>query len=397
MPDAPAVDDAKPVFRYLPSPEEQLLPRTHTTAWMPLLGDFVVFSIDPVASVAHLDKVARHAAKKIQTHRHVGLVIMVEGIPMDDVPVNAFNFAFLRKGLPRMAPPHSYPDLCIPVLPNTSHPSSYEALRPMHPLPWDDCYISATDELGFRTLRVKTTVRDYTPILPLFPEELWRVNTIVDDCDGLTEQRERRIQKGELEAIATIPLPESPTSSKHVPLPVLPNEGINSLHELGEGSSVYSSASSQEQQLTTLNPDDVSMIGSVDSSSSGDLPRHALKDVDIGFMQHFESLLNSGGSVDDPVVDIWYDLDMVKEVTDMSLFLDECDQIRRIIDDAEERLGIRAAKEAAAAQRETLLAERAKWLSERDARDRRNWSDRLSGILQSSLRLVICQSAVHDD
>ena len=100
---------------------------------------------------------------------------------MDDVPVNAFSFAFLRKGIPPLAHPHSYPDLCIPVLPNTYHPSGYEPLRllNLHPLPWDGCYISATDELGFRKLRVTTTVRDYTPILPLEPEELWRVKKAV--------------------------------------------------------------------------------------------------------------------------------------------------------------------------------------------------------------------------
>ena len=44
---------------------------------IPVAGDFVVFSIDPVASVAHLDKVARRAAKKVRTGRYVGLVMMV--------------------------------------------------------------------------------------------------------------------------------------------------------------------------------------------------------------------------------------------------------------------------------------------------------------------------------
>ena len=77
MTSASEIVDSEPTYRYLPSPEEQLIPRNVPTAWMPLLGDFVVFSIDPVASVAHLDKVARQAAKKIRTHRHVGLIIMV--------------------------------------------------------------------------------------------------------------------------------------------------------------------------------------------------------------------------------------------------------------------------------------------------------------------------------
>ena len=77
MTGASEIVDSKPTYRYLPSPEEQLIPRNVPTTWMPALGDFVVFSVDPVASVAHLDKVARQAAKKIRTHRHVGLIIMV--------------------------------------------------------------------------------------------------------------------------------------------------------------------------------------------------------------------------------------------------------------------------------------------------------------------------------
>lgn len=77
MSDAPAVGQPKPTYKYLPSPEKGITNRHVPTAAMPLLGDFVVFSIDPVASVAHLDKTARQAARKIRTRRHVGIIMMV--------------------------------------------------------------------------------------------------------------------------------------------------------------------------------------------------------------------------------------------------------------------------------------------------------------------------------
>ncbi|VDB91445.1 unnamed protein product [Peniophora sp. CBMAI 1063] len=397
-----AADELKPVYRYLPSADKLIIKRHVPTAVMPLVGDFVVFSIDPVASVAHLDKVARQAAKKIRTHRHVGLVMMMQGLPMDDDPVNAFTFAFLRKGLPPTAPPGSFADLCIPALPNTFHPTVTEPLRPIHPLPWDDCYISATDDLGFRNLRVKTTSRDYTPILPLEPEEVWRLTCFIDDSEAVTEERMRRIRRGSLNVIADIPLPESPTSAKPLSLPDPPI--MDRAEPPTDGLSVHSLSSSYVQRLNGLSThdDDASMIGSIDtaSSSPGGLPSPCSDDIDVGFIQQFEHFLNNGGSVDDPVVDIWYDLDMVKEVVDISLFLKEIAQIRQVIEDAEERLGIRAARDAAAAELKELRArqaEEAREHTEKSVRRSSGLLSKFSGLLHSTLHVFVCQSAIHDD
>ena len=70
-----AAEQQRPRFRYMDNPEAYR--RDMPVAQIPGIGDFVVFAIDPVASVAHLDKVARQAAGKIKTRRHVGLVMMV--------------------------------------------------------------------------------------------------------------------------------------------------------------------------------------------------------------------------------------------------------------------------------------------------------------------------------
>lgn len=62
-------------YKYLTRPRP-----TSTTCW-PGIGDFVVLSIDPVASVAHLDKVAKRAARALPVHKFVALTMTVRVKP----------------------------------------------------------------------------------------------------------------------------------------------------------------------------------------------------------------------------------------------------------------------------------------------------------------------------
>lgn len=43
----------------------------------------------------------------------------------------------------------------------------------------------------------------------------------------------------------------------------------------------------------------------------------------------FQSMMNDPGDVDTPVVNIWYDLDMVTEINDPDLFFEEQAKIKR--------------------------------------------------------------------
>ncbi|KZV69652.1 hypothetical protein PENSPDRAFT_471295 [Peniophora sp. CONT] len=374
MSELPSADVPVPRFKYMENPGAYM--RDIPVAQIPGAGDFVVLSIDPVASVAHLDEVARQAAKRLRRRRYVGLIMLVrrvcisltlntthdgsqmEGLAMEDVPANQFVFTFVRKGLPPTSPPDSFIDMCIPILPNTYHPTNVEPLRPLHPLPWQDCYISFTNQLNYRNLRVKTTPRDYTGVLPVDDsDEIFRLDCMIDDSAGVVKQRMLGLQEGSLEAISTIPLPDSPVSS-HPVFCSAPMENVEDQAH-ADAESVSSLASSSKDRLDAVNPDDISMIGSIESDvSQGQAKRPALsQEADIGFLHAFESMIDSTGSVNNPVVDIWYDLDMVKDVPDVSLFVEECAQIRRIIDDAEERLGIRAAREAAAAKENEFYAQ----------------------------------------
>lgn len=90
MSSASESEEHKPHFRYLENPGATW--RNLPVVQMPVGGDFVVFSIDPVASVAHLDKVARRAARQLRTRRHVGLVMMVRCSCSPELPV-VYNFS----------------------------------------------------------------------------------------------------------------------------------------------------------------------------------------------------------------------------------------------------------------------------------------------------------------
>lgn len=64
-----------PAFKYLEHPKSWF--RNTPKRYMPTEGDIVVFSVDPEASVAHLDRKARRAARKIATQKYVAVVHLV--------------------------------------------------------------------------------------------------------------------------------------------------------------------------------------------------------------------------------------------------------------------------------------------------------------------------------
>lgn len=67
------LDGPRPMYQY----RYFAKPKPVSTVCWPGIGDFIVFSIDPVASVAHLDKIARRAARKIPVHKFVALTTSV--------------------------------------------------------------------------------------------------------------------------------------------------------------------------------------------------------------------------------------------------------------------------------------------------------------------------------
>ncbi|KZV69659.1 hypothetical protein PENSPDRAFT_471359 [Peniophora sp. CONT] len=162
-------DDAQQyTFRYLQNPDSETWLRGGSAySTCPHVGDFVVLQLDPGGSVAHLDATARRAAKAIRPRKYVAFILQGFGIPLDTKPTNPHDILLVRRGIaPARKPPFDTSEMCIPILPNTSHPRSRNAVRPVQPLRWPDCYLDTT--FGFPvSCRVTTVSRDYTPVLPV--------------------------------------------------------------------------------------------------------------------------------------------------------------------------------------------------------------------------------------
>lgn len=191
-----------------------------------------------------------------------------------------------------------------------------------------------------------------------------------------------RLAEGDLHTYASIPLPPSqvlacsillppsPTSACELPLSA-PNSpvSVNMFDNEDTASRDDEVDDSASVQMQPNADDDVSVIGSDDDSSdsvlsgsggaAGSNTYDEAAEAQLDLMLRFEDFMNDIGDLRDPVVDVWYDLDMVTEVTDPLLFIEARHQIRkcvhsffaekrpltkarrRIIDEAEIRLGIR--------------------------------------------------------
>ncbi|VDB91444.1 unnamed protein product [Peniophora sp. CBMAI 1063] len=339
-----------PSFKHLPDPHAYHRFKDINT--LPAIGDFVVCSIDPVASVAHLDEAARQAVRRMCPRRYIAFVMESHGLSIGHEPVNAYGFTFVRQGPPRATQPGQivFRDYCIPVLSNTTHPTGRKPLRPALPLPWPDCYLDTHNDFNFTQVRVSSTPRDYTCVLPCAREEILDAKEMMANDCVIFDRRTDDMQEGVLEAIDAVALPPSPTSAFKIPLPPSPMILKAKLPEAVAHTHTGLGVTPAELDMTE---DDVSIIASDDATSViQDSQSTPVSDVDIGLLMHLETLFDTSGYVNDPVVDIWYDLDMVPEVIDPVYFFEERAQVRRIISNAEARLGITQAREEAAAKSE---------------------------------------------
>ncbi|KZP07295.1 hypothetical protein FIBSPDRAFT_939595 [Athelia psychrophila] len=92
----------------------------------PALSSYVTVKLDPAGSVAFMeDEEAATAAANLSAKTYVGLVGgSRDGLYIGRIPVESFKVHMLRPGLPPARPDKFMTsDMCIPVFPNTDHPS----------------------------------------------------------------------------------------------------------------------------------------------------------------------------------------------------------------------------------------------------------------------------------
>ncbi|VDC06765.1 unnamed protein product, partial [Peniophora sp. CBMAI 1063] len=109
--------------------------------------------------------------------------------------------------------------------------------------------------------------------------------------------------------------------------------------EEGSEVDVLSRRSSHDEVSIIASDDDLSVNERNDVEHAGvDDDR---SDEQLDLMLHFEDFINDTGDLHDPVVNVWYDLDMITEVTDPIHYIRVCAEIKKIVEEAEIRLGIK--------------------------------------------------------
>ncbi|VDC07842.1 unnamed protein product [Peniophora sp. CBMAI 1063] len=307
----------------------------------PNLGDFVVLSLDPIASVGHLDAIAKQAAAQIERRKYVALCIQTHGLPLPTKPTHPYDFLFVRRGRPTpRLPDVDTEDSCLAISPNETSVLDQPAVRPVQPLPWDDCYLDMT--YGFpRPCRVTSIERDYVPVLPISVPEILRIQDHTQE--HLSRIASLRREHGDAWP-QSLDLVQLPTSSP-LDVPSSKNESMP----------VQAAASRSEPELppnlgaeterdANAAADDVSIIESEDGNDGVQQDERAPEPGDeeeLNMMLAFESMMNNVGDFRDPVVNVWYDLDVITEIVDPIHFLEDVKRLEIIMDEAEIRLGRR--------------------------------------------------------
>ncbi|KAI0039307.1 hypothetical protein FA95DRAFT_1684342 [Auriscalpium vulgare] len=135
-------------------PYDESVPLTRTARNFPAYGAFVVFTLDPVATVEIFeDPVATEAARTLPARKYVGYVTQVIDLPMPDRRYHRCSCYILSRGLPIFSGETLVDEqMCIAIAPAT-HPAR-PALTPSPPLLWNDLYLHSSSIFTLRVTSV---------------------------------------------------------------------------------------------------------------------------------------------------------------------------------------------------------------------------------------------------
>ncbi|KAJ7178228.1 hypothetical protein C8R46DRAFT_1346434 [Mycena filopes] len=129
---------------------------------LPALGAFVVFRIDPFASLGPElleDPETLAACKSLVNNQYVALAER-EGYYKPGAPYNECTLEFVLQGEPKSSS-RKFIDasMSVPIVPmaTDTHPSGRIPLKPSTPLPWNDCYITCLFSALVRSPTLFTT------------------------------------------------------------------------------------------------------------------------------------------------------------------------------------------------------------------------------------------------
>ncbi|KAL1945496.1 hypothetical protein VTO73DRAFT_2347 [Trametes versicolor] len=163
------------------------LPFEEYRVWFsPSPGAYAVIRLNPVAMVQHLDdNDALQAAMAMQTKTYLVCLDIEMALPFPDRPWYRFEARPIGPQLPPANEEEGYtPEMCIPIYPNTNHPTGRAPIRPRRPFPYGNCYhwndntihirVRARPEGFDETNAVKISARTELLIGKLFMEDILR-------------------------------------------------------------------------------------------------------------------------------------------------------------------------------------------------------------------------------
>ncbi|KAK0211125.1 hypothetical protein DFS33DRAFT_352793 [Desarmillaria ectypa] len=171
-------------------------------------GCYFAFSIDVAATLDLYcdggDDLMLQKLEGLKDRMYAGYCVVVESRVDENNKFHVVSIRPVQQGLTKpysRKPGQALPAMCVPILPETAHPTSREALEPSKPLPWNHCYHpTCYDFYG----RAPTEWRDYSqsPRVGRYPPPL--VKALEEDGlyhrllrSGLDEDQILRILDGE--------------------------------------------------------------------------------------------------------------------------------------------------------------------------------------------------------
>ncbi|KAJ7637346.1 hypothetical protein DFH06DRAFT_1002715, partial [Mycena polygramma] len=153
---------------------------------VPLRGAWAVMTIDPVASLAHLNEplLLKDGCPFLCNRSYVVYVrdeVHDGGVLRDPQPeYHDYTVEFLLQGLPPTNPAYCIDSaMSIPIFPAVKHPVRRAPLQPSSLLPWSNCYLSPFVAVKVRAFTAVST--DPVPHQLSIPEQLRHDTWFEDD------------------------------------------------------------------------------------------------------------------------------------------------------------------------------------------------------------------------
>ncbi|KAI0064672.1 hypothetical protein BV25DRAFT_1800441, partial [Artomyces pyxidatus] len=160
------------VFDFLFDVESDVGSAILRTTLTPIDGAYVVFTLDPVATLEALeDPIATEQARMLHTRKYVGC--MHRDLPSPLRQYNRCVCIFVSQGLPQASEASGVEEaMCVSIAP-APHPTGRKSVTISPPLPWDNLYHHS---LLAQNLRLKPKDGDYNGCPSLAKGDRWHLN-----------------------------------------------------------------------------------------------------------------------------------------------------------------------------------------------------------------------------